>query len=59
MDGFRFCEFVKATFELKDMRIIAMSGVQGAGFEEKILKQGAVVSSRTRREHFLFFSQWN
>ena len=43
MDGFKFCEFVKATFELKRTRIIAMSGVQGFGYETKILKEGANV----------------
>lgn len=40
-DGFRFCELVRTNAELKNARVIAMSGVQGFGFEEKILKLGA------------------
>lgn len=41
LDGFRFCELVRTTDDLKHVRIIAMSGVQGFGFEEKISKIGA------------------
>ncbi len=41
LDGFRFCELVRTSSELKNARIIAMSGVQGFGFEEKIRRLGA------------------
>lgn len=40
LDGFRFCDLVKMTAELKEVRIIAMSGIQGFGFEEKIHQMG-------------------
>ncbi len=41
LDGFRFCELVRTTAPLKKARIIAMSGVQGFDFKEKILRIGA------------------
>ena len=41
MDGFRFCEFVRELPELKSMRILAMSGIKGFDYEQKILKAGA------------------
>lgn len=41
VDGFRFCELIQGMPEMKRTRILAMSGVQGADYEEKILKFGA------------------
>ena len=43
VDGFHFCQFIRNTPEMKHTRIIAISGVQGSGNEEKILKLGADV----------------
>ena len=43
LDGFRFCEFIRNMPEMKQTRIIAVSGVPGFGYEEKIMKLGANV----------------
>ena len=43
LDGFRFCEFIRNLPEMKRTRIIAISGIQGFGYEEKIMKLGADV----------------
>ena len=43
LDGFRFCEFIRNMPEMKQTRIIAVSGVPGCGYEEKIIKLGVNV----------------
>ncbi len=43
LDGFRFCEFIQNLPEMKHMKIIAISGVPGFGYQEKIMKLGADV----------------
>ena len=43
LDGFRFCEFLRNLPGMKHTRMIAISGVQGFGYEEKIMKLGANV----------------
>ena len=43
MDGFRFCELIKGSPELKDTRILVMSGHQTEEVQEKINQLGVEV----------------
>ena len=41
MDGFRICQFIRSFAELKDTKIIAITGMQTQGVKDKVLKLGA------------------